>query len=304
MSAVRTVAVVLSWNDAPRVTRLLRQLRASRVRPDAVVVVDNGSSDGSPATIAAAFPEHDVVRLDSNLGYAAAANVGLRRALDSGADWAWLLNTDIELPPDALACLLEAVATSARPVSVGMAAAVLVERDGRVQAYGGGRVSLRTGIAKHAARPVAHWDYFPGACLLVRARMLREVGLFDEGYFFYWEDVDLGVRARSAGWQLAVAGGCRVVHDEGSALGRWSAERWYHLFRGMRRFLDRHAPAPRLAEALRFAHHAATMSRHRRWQAVAGAWRAISEPRTPRRNRTRRAESAAASASRVTIVPG
>jgi GT2 family glycosyltransferase len=109
--------------------------------------------------------------------------------------------------------------------------------------------------------------------------MLRETGAFDDGYFFYWEDVELGFRAREHGWALAVADGCRVVHDEGSTLGRWSAERWELLFRGMMRFLSARAPRPAAAMAVRLVVHTAVMLRHGRMPAIAGAWRALGPPR-------------------------
>lgn len=266
-------AVVLCWNDGERVLRLLRGLEAATSPPDRVVVVDNGSSDGSVALLAAAFPSLEIVRLGSNLGFAAAANRGMRRAVDGGAAWVWLLNTDLVLPPDALARLLAAACADPR---CGMAGAVLTEPDGSVQARGGGTWNGWTASLRHAVSEDGRCDYLSGACLLLRAAMLEECGLFDEDYFFYWEDVEFGFRARECGWSLAVAGDCRVVHAEGSTLGRWSEERWYHLFRGLQRFARSRSRLPRLALGWRLAHHSGTMLRHGRSSAVRGAWRAFS----------------------------
>lgn len=252
---------------------LLARLPALDPSPDAVVVVDNGSAAGDADAVAAAFPSCEVLRLERNFGYAVAANHGIRRALELGADRVWLLNTDVELPRRALAALLSATG-GADGARVGLAAPVLVEPDGRVQARGGGRVSLRTGVARHVVRRGERPDYLSGACLLASSAMFREIGLFDEGAFFSWEDVDLGFRAREAGWRLVVADDCRVVHDEGSTLGRWSAARWQRLFEGMHRFLARRAPRPRTAAVLRLAIHTATMLRRGRTGAVRGAWRA------------------------------
>jgi GT2 family glycosyltransferase len=105
--------------------------------------------------------------------------------------------------------------------------------------------------------------------------MLRDTGLFDESYFFYWEDVDLAYRARALGWKLTVAENCHVVHLEGSSLGRWSERRWYYLFRGLGRFLHGRARLPRTAVVIRLLVHNATMLRHGRLAAVRGAWRAV-----------------------------
>ncbi len=298
MTHAPTVAVVLAWNDGPRVLGLLERLRSSISPPAKVVIVDNGSMDGTAAAIEREYPEHETIVLPGNAGFSRAANIGIRRALELGAGWIWLLNTDIDLPDDALARLHRAArpqTSATAPLSdsgtlpvadrtgeCGMVGATLLEPDGSVQACGGGRVSLWTGIARHERFDRGRCDYLSGACLLLRADMLREIGLFDEAYFFYWEDVDLGFRARAGGWALRVAGDCMVVHREGSSLGRWSDERWDHLFRGMIRFLDARAPFPRIAASVRLLHHTATMLRHGRRAAIAGAWRAFrSQSRSP-----------------------
>ncbi|HXC51382.1 MAG TPA: glycosyltransferase family 2 protein [Candidatus Limnocylindrales bacterium] len=294
MTHARTVAVVLAWNDGPHVVRLLERLRSSSPPPASVVIVDNGSTDGTAAAIEREYPQHEMIALPGNAGFARAANAGIRRALELDAEWVWLLNTDIDLPGDALLRLQRAAqAAATEPVAetsgrlrvtgekgrCGMVGAILLESDGSVQACGGGRVSLWTGIARHERTGRGRCDYLSGACLLLRADMLREIGLFDEAYFFYWEDIDLGFRARERGWTLRTAADCRVVHREGSSLGRWSEERWYHLFRGMIRFLDSRAPFPRVAAAARLLHHTATMLRRGRYAAIAGAWSAFGSQR-------------------------
>lgn len=281
----RVSAVVLSWNDAECVLPFLERLHALDPRPDHVIVVDNGSIDGSPDRIAQAFPTCEVLRLDGNRGFAGAANRGIEIALDGGADLVWLLNTDLSLPCDALAALTAASDLDPR---CGMVAPVLVEPDGAVQAWGGGRVNLWTGMSRHVESKAEQPHYLSAACLLLRATMLREIGLFDESYFFYWEDVELGFRARDCGWSLAVAEDCRVEHREGSTLGRWSAARWQLLFTGLERFLRARAAMPTLALALRLLQHSAAMTRHRRWQAMRGAWLAATKHRQARWSEYRR----------------
>lgn len=264
--------MVLSWNDSDRVIALLDRLGALDPPPDHVVTVDNGSTDGSAARVAGAFPQHEHLRLDANAGFASAANRGIERALARDSAWVWLINSDVVLPANALASLQAAAEADER---CAMAAATLTEADGSIQARGGGRVNLWTGSCTHVVAPGEACDYLSAACLLLRVAALRETGLFDEGYFFYWEDVDLGFRVRAVGWTLAVAGDCRVMHLEGASLGRWSERRWYHLFRGLGRFLHGRAVLPRTAMAIRLLVHSATMLRHGRLDALRGAWRAV-----------------------------
>jgi hypothetical protein len=267
---------MLCWNDSARVLALMDALARLVPAPDRIIVVDNGSAGDHVARLIAVHPRLTVIELGYNSGFAAAANRGIREALGCGAGWVWLLNTDVELEKDTLASLVNVARSDAR---CGMAASLLVETGGEVQARGGGRVNLWTGSSRHVIARGEPCHYLTGACLLLRSSMLREIGLFDEAYFFYWEDVDLGFRARKAGWTFAVADAPAVVHLEGSTLGRWSRERWYHMFRGMKRFLFANAPLPRTALAVRLFHHSAAMLRHGRRDAIRGAWQAALEPR-------------------------
>jgi GT2 family glycosyltransferase len=251
--------------------------------PEWTLVVDNGSSPPCDTELRERFADVRVLRLDANLGFAGGVNQGIREALAQGAEFVWLLNSDLQVPADALERLeargIEPAGASDGDASgggasgrVGMVAPVLVEPDGQVQAWGGGVVDLRSGISRHVLDDREPPDYLTGACLLLRADMLADVGLFDERYFFYFEDADLGFRARAGGWRLAVVEGCRVPHQEGSSLGRWSRRRWQMMFAGLALFLDAYGRRPRAALLLRLLHHSAAMARHRRWEALVGAW--------------------------------
>jgi len=176
-------AIVLSWNDGERVLPFLHRLYELDVTPDHLVVVDNGSRDGTPDRIADALPRCEIVRLPENRGFAGAVNCGIQRALARNAEWIWLLNTDIVLPRDTLVMLTAA----AREDRCGMAAPVLVESNGNVQSWGGGHVNMWTGIARHARSGGSPPHKRSGACLLRRAGMVREIGLLDESYILYWE---------------------------------------------------------------------------------------------------------------------
>lgn len=263
-------AVMLSWNDADRVIDFVGRLRALDPPPERIVVVDNASEGAGADRIEAALPGVELVRSDRNRGFAGGINLGIERALGPGIAWIWVLNTDLELPRDAGSRLLAALDRGER---IGAAGPVLVEEDGSVQTWGGGRVDLRTGVSRHVLGPGEELDYLCGACLMLRRAALEDVGPLAERYFFYWEDTDFGFRLRERGWRLAVAEDCRVVHQEGSTLGRWSASRWEQLFCGLATFLAERSPRPRLALAYRLLHHCAAMAAHGRWQAALGAWR-------------------------------
>ncbi len=226
--AAQQVAVVIpTWNGAQWLSPCLTALRRQTVRPSRVIVVDNGSTDGSRALLAAEFPEVDVVALPRNLGFAAAMNVGIRAA-GAGVHIA-ALNNDTEVAPDWLAALLAVL----EDTGAGSVASLMLSRadPGRVDTAGDGYALTGLSFKLGAGGPVSAVPAMPypvfGACAgacLYRAEMLADVGHFDESYFAYMEDVDLALRARLAGWTCIAAPGARVLHaGAGSSGGRVSA---------------------------------------------------------------------------------
>ena len=209
--------VVVNWNGYEDTRRCLRSLGALEYEPLHVVVVDNGSTDGSAARIESEFADVELVRSPRNLGFAGGANLGIRAGLQRGSEFVWLLNNDAEVEPRTLEAL---VAEAQRDERTGVVGGVVFGRDGRVHTWGGGTVS-RLGIATLVeARPARPLDYVTGACMLLRRRLLEEVGLLDDTFFFYFEDADLCRRARAAGWKLAVAHDARIVHAVGATVER------------------------------------------------------------------------------------
>jgi len=235
--------VTVNWNAAAETARLLESLRALDYPDFRTVVVDNGSTDRSPDVLEKDFPEATVLRLPDNAGFGAANNAALRRFLEDGVPFAWLLNNDARPEPGALRALVDALLAAPR---AGAAGAVVLEDDGsgRVQAWGGGRLlPWIGGVALHR-KPADPLEFVTGASCLLRASTLREIGLFDERFFLYWEDADLCLRLRRAGWQLAVAENARVLHQGSATTGRLPRLRAYHSARSYGLLLHKHFSRP------------------------------------------------------------
>lgn len=243
--------VVLNWNGWRDTAACLDSLQALDYPNVRTVVVDNGSSDGSEAQLRDAYPEVTVLQSGANLGFAGGSNVGLRYALAREADYVWVLNNDTYVAPNTLNAL---VARALQTPKVGAVGSVLYnahsdpDAPNQLQTWGGGRFNLVTGIARHVTRPSceAALDYLVAASVLLRCEALEQVGLFDDGYFMYWEDTDLSVRLRQHGWKLAVAAGATVWHKEAASSGKRSLvlDRLFHD--SAARFFNRHAPFPLL----------------------------------------------------------
>jgi GT2 family glycosyltransferase len=259
----RLDVVIVSFNTR---NDLLRCLESLYEQPPAalgcVIVVDNGSSDGSVEAVRQQWPAAAVVPMGRNAGFAAANNAGIRRAT---ADLVLLLNSDTIVPAGALDALAGRL-TATGAVAAGPA---LVGEDGRPEISFGPMLSplaearqrLRGRLARREGR-VARWyvgrlvarerfvDWVSGACLLVRREAALAAGLLDERFFMYEEDVDFCAALRRTGGRVLFTPAARIVHLGGRS--------WLHAALAARPAYDRshlafyEKHAPRWAPWLRF----------------------------------------------------
>jgi GT2 family glycosyltransferase len=200
--------VVIVHRDEPE--RCVRTARAFLTQdvPVRLTLIDNGSSPAAVRQLEKELPEAEIVALGANRGFGPAANVGLRRWLDgSTPEWAVVAAHDALPAPACLRHLLDAV--EARP-RAGLASAVYGERNVGVWLA---RTDMKPVVDRYfggiltAAERDTGWEeagHPHGTLMLAGRRCLTEVGLFDERYFAYCEEADLGERARRAGWEVGV----------------------------------------------------------------------------------------------------
>jgi GT2 family glycosyltransferase len=274
MSAARTIAVVVHWQD-PDDT--LGCVASCAGECDAVIVVDNGSREPVGPRLAAAAPDAVHVRTPENLGYAGGANVGIREALARGADVVLLLNNDVRLRPGATVAARRVLDADARVGVVG--AKVLAREDPSRLWLAWGDVTWRQSlVALHGADAPdgPAWnvqrdvDWVGGCTMWLRARALADVGLFDEAFFAYHEEVEWCVRAARGGWRVVYVPEAVATHTgRGSAGGDRSVRiRKYFAARNTILFARRHgSPGQRVRLA---AWLAATLPLQLAWNALRG----------------------------------
>jgi GT2 family glycosyltransferase len=242
----RVAVVVLNWNGWRDTRACIASLQKLSYPNFGLIVVDNGSTDGSQGHIEENFPAIKVLQTGANLGFGGGCNVGIRHALEQGVDYVWLINSDATVDANALT---ELVRVADEQALVGAVGSVLyeAERPDQIQLWGGGRVGLWRGLSRHQIAP-APLDFVSGASMLLRREAVEQVGMFDDhAFFMYWEDSDLGFRLRQAGWQLAVAESSHVRHKLSASLGKGSRQLDTYFTQSGVRFLRRYAPAPRVA---------------------------------------------------------
>lgn len=224
--------VVVTYSPGHHLDEFLASLADAHDRRPPVIVVDNGSVDGSTER-AARIPGVEVINTGSNLGFGAAANIGIRRA---ATPWVLVANPDVVWDAGSLRALLEATGRWPNAAAVGPA---IVTPEGGL--YPSARLlpSLGTG-AGHAILgsvwPTNPWTrtyraelgsvnerttgWISGSCMLLRRDALKRVGGFDPGYFMYFEDVDLCARLHDAGYDVVYAPAAVVTHHQGHAASR------------------------------------------------------------------------------------
>lgn len=224
-------ALIVAWNGAPDLRRCLSALLDQARPPEAILVVDNASADDTPDALrdgasaaAARGIAFETVRNARNLGFTAGANVGLTRLLDGSRDLVFLINQDAQPLPACLAAVGRAF--EERP-DLGALGCKIVYPDGVTLQHAGGCLAQPRRTAAHfghhepdrgqhdQARDV---EFVTGAAMALRVEALRRVGVFDEAFApGYYEDVDLCLRLRRAGWAVRYEPRAMVSHVESAS---------------------------------------------------------------------------------------
>jgi GT2 family glycosyltransferase len=238
-----TAIVLLNWNSGEMTAECIRSLLRMTIDNFEIIVVDNGSKDGSADYLRGQFPEITILPQDRNLGFAAGCNIGMQMALARGFEYVVPLNNDTVVDPAFLSELL--IAADQHPRAAMISPKIYFwDMPDRLW-WAGGSFSLSIGIAKHIGRKEVdkgqfdnsvQLDWATGCALLFRSAALRENGLFDESFFGNGEDLDLSLRMRKAGQEIWFAPRAKLWHKEGVDY-RKNAGEYLRKFTGTRNLL-------------------------------------------------------------------
>ena len=253
MTSIDVTVCIVNWNTRDLLRNCLRALDAGLGRLSVeVVVVDNGSTDGSVELVLEEFPLATLIRNERNQGFARANNQALARARGR---YVLLLNSDAFVEASTLAALVEALDGEPR---AGAAGGTLLNADGSFQhSYADfpgllEETLLLTGLSRWLLRPgypsypesgsrrVQRVDWVSGALLMVRAAAIEQVGPLDEAYFMYAEEMDWCYRLRRARWLVVHVPGARAVHLGGGTSRRVPRPKRAQLYRSKWLFMRKH----------------------------------------------------------------
>jgi GT2 family glycosyltransferase len=214
--------VIPNYNGSRYLESCLKSLAVQSCKEFEIIIVDNGSTDNSVEIVRAVAPEAILLPQKRNLGFAGGANAGIR---SSRATWVALLNNDTEVAQDWVLQCTKAI--QAHPEASFLACRVLHYND-RSRVYSAGDCFLRAGIGYRRGQEQPDRNEFlqerevfsaSGCAALYRKTALEEIGLFDERFFAYLEDVELGLRLQSRGYHGRYAPRAEVYHHGATTSG-------------------------------------------------------------------------------------
>ncbi|NGX51664.1 MAG: N-acetylglucosaminyl-diphospho-decaprenol L-rhamnosyltransferase [Chlamydiae bacterium] len=237
---MKICVIILNWNGKSDTLDCLASLRKVEEEHQ-TVVVDNGSDDDSVSSIRKIYPEITLLETGENLGFAEGNNVGIRYALERGAEYLFILNNDTVVDPNILTAFLE---NPDAPIQGSkahlMSAPSLLD-------HLGGNWNLRTGeFDLVGAREKAEgWtepltlDYVCGVALFVKAEVFKKIGLFEENFFLFWEESDWCLRAKKAGYPATFCPNAKLLHKVSASFVGGKPHSTYFWWRGRLLWIER-----------------------------------------------------------------
>lgn len=274
--APEVVIIILNWNGIPDTLDCLASLQHVTYPSYELVVVDNGSVDGSVSAIRAAFPDVKIIETGQNLGFAGGNNVGLEYARQAGAEYALLLNNDTEVDAKFLDDLVRAAESNPDAGIAGPS--IYYYSAPRTFWSAGGRIDWMRGVTEMIGdnetdenqygcepRPV---DFVTGCALLVRMSAVKQAGMLDARFFMYYEETEWCVRVSQHGYRILYVPEAKVWHKISQQAREASPRVVYYMTRNRLLFLKLSRTGMRAWAAtwLEYARTLVSWTVRRRWR--------------------------------------
>lgn len=237
--------IILNWNQLELTLDCLDSLAQQDYPSFQVVVVDNGSTDGSSAMLRERFPGATILEIPENIGYSPGNNVGIKHALEQGADYMFLLNNDTVVDPHMLSHL---VTVAESEPGIGMTGPTMLYFDEpEVIWCAGAGVDWRNGatvrlladqslslVEQAACQDV---DFISSCAVCIKSCVCHAIGLMDDRYFIYYDETDWFARASAAGWRSVYVPWAKIWHKVSATMGTTSPATDYYMNRNVLLFL-------------------------------------------------------------------
>ena len=211
---------ILNWNGADDTIECLNSLEEDHYPNRKTLVIDNASTDDSVEKIRRAFPGVEIIKNEKNEGFARGFNLGIKKCLERGADYILPLSNDVNISGDFLEPLVQRFLSDKK---IGIVSPKILSPDGTINALGvhidyrrGHFPAIGRGTENKAIKP-QELEAMAGSCFLVSKELFNKIGLIPEDYFFYFEETDLCLRTRRAGYKIYLEPKSVVCHKGGAS---------------------------------------------------------------------------------------
>lgn len=231
--------IVLNWNNYEDTAECLESINILSYPNYDIVLVNNGSRDGSGQRLEEEFTDITTIHTSENLGFAGGMNTGIKYALDQDSDLVWLLNNDVIIQDDD--CLENLVKDINQNEQIGMLSPLVRHYpDTDTIWFAQGKIDWATGDGRHnidypndamSTSKIIYNEYIPFCSVLIRTDIFDSVGLLPESYFFYFEDADFSLRVRKKGYKLATDTDTEIYHKVGHSTTQLTPVKLYYLYR-------------------------------------------------------------------------
>lgn len=228
MEASNVVAVTVNWNRAEDTLECVRSLKQQSQPLNKIIVIDNGS-DQEPSFVSInPYEDVEVIETGTNLGFGAGANQGIKQALSFGAEFVLVINNDTVADSQMMARLVEGSQTNGFEISAPL---IYCYKPSDQVWSSGGNICPLIGLpldAHNRKSPptiAKRRSFLTGCCLLFSKKALDQAGLFDEGFFMYYEDLELMARATAANLPMGVIPSAKLWHKEAQSSGGYLSPR-------------------------------------------------------------------------------
>lgn len=242
--------IILNWNGKRDTLSCLESLEKLTYPHFETIVIDNGSTDDSVSVIRQRYPHLQLIETGKNLGFAEGNNVGIRRALEQGADFFFLLNNDTIVAPDILERFIEVFQTQPSAGILGAKIYLYDQRD--ILDHLGGRWDRKTGtftlIGNRQKEDGKRWqnpeeiDYVCGAGFMIRRPVIEKIGYLESRFFLIWEESDFCFRARKVGFKTFTCPQAKLWHKVSASFVGGKPHSTYFWWRNRLLWIERNCP--------------------------------------------------------------
>jgi len=249
-NAPLVLIVLINWNSFEETQAAVESVLRMNYPNFRVLIIDNGSKDHSVSQLREFTGDRvDLLESPENMGYTGGCNLGFEQALRMGAQYIWLLNNDAIVGRDVLSSL---VATAERSERIGLVTPRIATLNGERITFAGGVISIKDQFYNETSDPVvaAEWaaqhpeaGLVIGTAMLVKAELVRRIGMLDTTFFAYFEDIDYSARSAAAGFRNVVDSNSVVRHFEKNRNTKpleIKPHYWYYMARNESRFWRKH----------------------------------------------------------------